>query len=179
MSYFKALLFALLFTLPVRGEELLSTTTHFSYQLNKKISLHLPDQKAKWRIGWEQKPLLVEFMLEGEKINHWSELLTFQWLPNEGKEDLPCSAVVDIMIARFVADYGRDVNWRKVVEDDTSMLFEWWVNPNNSDHQHEIFKLFKEEDGYYRIAYTTKKSIWSDQEREIWRKALGESILIP
>ncbi|MDF2549431.1 MAG: hypothetical protein K0S07_498 [Chlamydiales bacterium] len=171
----KYALAALLFLAPFQAEAV-PFTRPFSYPLEKTISLDIPEEPIHWVKGWEQRPLIAEFIPEGEHIDHWSHLLTFQWEPPAPYQDPDFSVFVERFTLGLVASYGARMKWKKIYSDDKELVLEWWVHPGPGE-QHEIFKLFRTEKGFLRVAYTTKKGEWSADERRNWQKAIEESRL--
>lgn len=136
------------------------------------------DDRA-WKAAWgEHKEYItsIEYLPAGDDINHWSELVTSQFMP--GLEALSAQEFVN----RFIANLKKSgvVFSSKILESNKNMvLFEFQVkNPQNLE-QDELQKVVKGKDGLYALHYAIKKSDMGAANRAKWVKNLKESTLKP
>lgn len=134
----------------------------------------------KWKKDYEQKAqeaAIIEFTLENESVQNWSELVTIQ-------KFIPLNIAVEDYYKEYLKLLKQSVNPSTVdskilSQDENSIFFEWWIDDQGPNAQHEWFKLFKSPNAYYAFRYTTKKMDKIGKAGESWKKIISDSKLNP
>jgi hypothetical protein len=132
-----------------------------------------------WKIGYQASNVqqsIIEYVLEGEVVENWSELATVQTMfnlpkasPNEFMEDLKVA-----MKARC-----PDVVWNVLNKSDNDILYEWIITTCSATYsQHEIARIITGEHNLYIIHYVTKTTPTSPEVRQKWIDLLKSVTLV-
>ncbi len=121
-----------------------------------------PFDDRDWELGYrsdEGDQVVQEYVLSGETVENWSELITVQSFFDPRDNTAP-----EYMM-RGVKDSTLqdcpDAMWNTIRVSETEALYEWRTEgcqgPVDSDDQYEIDRIIKGSSGIHRIAYTTKR----------------------
>ena len=144
-------------------------TMHATMQIGDSIIM-MGDEK--WRLGFVQNQNgggFEEYVLPGETVKNWSQLVTLQFLPGLQEQTNP-----DIFEARMKKDLARvcpDVKWESIKQDEASRLWAWSVQgcPGQPD-QSELARLVSTNQGFHIVHYAIKKAPMPDDKRSLWEQ---------
>lgn len=150
----------------------------------KTETVNPPFDDRDWALGHRSvqgDQAVREYILSGETIENWSELITVQsFFDPQGN-----TAPKDMM--RGVRDSTLqdcpDAMWNTIRVSETEVLYEWRTEgcqgPVDSDDQYEIDRIIKGAPGLHRIAYTTKRQPYlPEAERDEWVDRIGRAELV-
>lgn len=143
----------------------------------EQIAVHLDDRE--WEIGYKAKDDtqgIAEFVLKGETIQNWTELVTAQTFfglqKKAAAKDLAQAVIKDIKsicpdaICNIIKNGSKD------------LLFEWEIkNCPGQEDQHEISRVISGKEGIHLVHYVTKKLPLSPEKRNEWIKLLSLAAL--
>ncbi len=145
--------------------------------IGEKPQLHFDGRK--WVKGYEKADgtqSVVEYVLEGEAVNAWSELVTVNLL--FGLQQVPLSKVMENTKSIIVQSCPQ-TDWKNISEGTNNLIYEWEIKScPKAEKQHEIVRLLAGNDGMWTIRYTTKKVPISDDVRQKWIELLNAVTLI-
>lgn len=134
--------------------------------------------------SWEQgsklkskKDTIIEFVLKGETIQDWTELVTVNILYGFQRE---VSAKEYMLKTRnMLTKKFPEIKWFTIYGDHHNSVYEWEIkNHPIRDDQHEITRVFPGEKALYIFNYSTKKLPLSKKMRQKWIKIFKEVRLI-
>lgn len=134
------------------------------------------DNRA-WKAAWgEHKETIttIEYIPAGQNINHWSELITTQFIP--GLEEVSAKEFAN----RFFDDLKKSgvVYTTKIIEQQgKTVIFEFQVQQPKNLQQDELQKIVKGDKGIYVLHYTIKKEDMGEKNRQKWIQHLKNSTL--
>jgi len=107
--------------------------------------------------------LLMEFVPKGEKIDNWTELLTFQQLRRGRESPSPREFYESVKQVRDKRCPGL-TEWAIVEEAEGALLYEWKTTGlcENQPPQSELVRLIFGRNTGYRIAFTTRSPLTSE-----------------
>lgn len=137
--------------------------------------IHFNFDERDWEKGFQdsnQETSITEFVLKGENVDSWTELVSVQKL-------IPIEST-DIYYKEFIKQLKKAVApsavHSHIIQNSEGVLFfEWWILPPSPQAQHEWFKLFKTSEGTYVLRYTTKKMNTVEKARPIWEMILEKA----
>lgn len=142
------------------------------------IEYSLDQDGRKWKMGYNAKNdqiSIVEYVLENESIENWSELVTTQSSVNI---KISLEEFFDAFIKQLKESVpGSKVNARIISRGPNNLFGEWWIHDDSKDDQHEWFQLFKEGDTIAILRYTTKNLNNLEGKRKVWEHILGTAKL--
>lgn len=128
----------------------------------------------------KDKTSIVEYIVKGDNIDHWSELVSVQKLVPLGATSVD-QYYDEYVKALKIAVSPTEVHSRVIHKNDSPLLkdnfilFEWWIDGESPDAQHEWFKLIKTPHSTWVLRYTTKKLNDVEKVRKTWEKILDEA----
>jgi hypothetical protein len=140
-----------------------------------------------WTVGnqfEDQNQTIIEFVQSGEKIDNWTELLTYQ--VNKKPNNLE---PIDALVVRIHADNAKACPngfVQNVIAfgiqneiEEASIIYEWKLQkcPPHAD-QHEVAKIIYGKFSVFRLAYVAKTERLAPEKRERWIKYLKEARII-
>jgi len=141
-----------------------------------------------WTVGHQasdQNQRIFEFVRPGEKIDNWTELLTFQVLRKAANPE-----PIDAMVGRIHGDVAKlcpNGFVQNVIAqgfpteiEEASIIYEWKVTkcPPHTD-QHEVARVMYGKFSIFRLAYVAKTANLASEKREKWIKDLkGARIMV-
>lgn len=134
---------------------------------NEHIEFYL--NLNKWKQAFKNSnefAAIVEFTLQEENVNNWTELVTVQQLP-------PIEGTMDQYHHIFMDNLKKTISPSQayshiIKKSKNTLLFEWWI-PHGIFAQHEWFKLIKSPCSIWILRYTTKKMDQVEKERDTWK----------
>ena len=135
----------------------------------------------KWEVGFSHFPSSskggIEYVLSGESVTNWSELVTSQFAT--GLEGANLEQWLESFIHSMSERYTT-FNWSRIPTDDKTLLFEWSHQGGDVwPAQHEIKRAIQIDDSLYFLAYVKKTKDLEKDVREQWIKILKEAKLTP
>lgn len=142
---------------------------------------------TEWTVGYQaedQNQQTIEFVQSGERIDNWTELLTYQVYRKPKNLE-----TIDALVVRMHADdakvcpngFVQDVIAYGVQTEieEASIIYEWKFQkcPPHAD-QHEVAKIIYGKFSVFRLAYVAKTERLAPEKRERWIKDLKEARII-
>jgi hypothetical protein len=126
-----------------------------------------------WTVGNHQESggqRLTEYVLPGETVDNWKELVTSTVYP-----PVPIEALVDRIHALMSKDCPSLV-WNTIQQDERAAVFEWYdAGCGGYEPQVELDRLLIQSDGLYRLAYAVKmKGPLEPKRRKQWLDILTQ-----
>jgi hypothetical protein len=112
--------------------------------------------------------LIMEFVKKGEKIDHWTELITMQQFRRTKSSPAPRALYENVKALREKACPGV-TEWNIIEESDGALLFEWRTTADCQSHppQSELVRLIFAKRTYYRVGYNTRGELTAEA-RTTW-----------
>lgn len=132
-------------------------------------ALYAPSDGREWWVGYKADDgaqRILEFVLPGERVENWRELVTFQFF---GDPSFPSPKAAMDGLRNQMKQRCQNTVWNVLRQDERSVLYEWrtWNCPGQPD-QHEIARFLRLKEGTYRIAYAGKTKEISPSRRDQW-----------
>lgn len=130
-----------------------------------------------WKIGYQAsnaRESIVEYVLPGETVQTWTELITIQRFPGMSTKVTP--ALLFQRMKSSMQQRCRQAEWKIIRKSKNAVLYHWRTTGcANIKDQHEIAKLQRNRTGLYRFAYVSKKVPLSRDQFRLWRRLLGNA----
>ncbi len=144
----------------------------------KKISPVFDDRK--WELGWSQygssdnkmdNPVFDEYVLKGENVDNWSELVTIQFFPGLNRK---------VSIENYANDFKESINkicpntvWSsdKSKKDEIILYFSI-KNCSSQNNQSEILRIVNTDDDICVFHYAIKIAPMPESNKKTWTKNL-------
>ncbi len=130
-----------------------------------------------WKIGYQTsnaRVSIVEYVLPGETVQTWTELITIQQFLDLPAKITPASLFQQMKTS--MQQRCRQVDWKIIRKSKNAVLYQWRaIGCANIKDQHEIAKLQRNRNGLYRFAYVSKKVPLSREQYSLWRRLLGNA----
>lgn len=127
-----------------------------------------------WLASWGKKSpeiTTVEYIPNGDDINHWNELVTSQFIPN--------SEITPKIYASTFIDNLKKSGFDPVItmheDNDDEVLFEFQIKDPETQKQDEIQLIRKSKDGLYIVHYVIKQFDMGKENRKKWIDLLKQS----
>ena len=129
-----------------------------------------------WEVGYEasnDETAMVEFVLKGENVENWKELVTVQKVSfTQGSLDDYYKVFLKLLKESVAPAL---VNSKLIRKTSDTVFFEWWISGQGPQTQHEWMKIFKIDGGAISLRYTTKNVDQVEKVRKVWEKNIDES----
>lgn len=112
---------------------------------------------------------ITEYVLKGENVDGWSELVTVQTLPALNISPQQFAEAFLGELKRSVEP--TEVQSKIIDQTDKTILLEWWI-ATGPNAQHEWLKLIMTPQKTLALRYTTKKAEDVEKVRAAWEKIL-------
>ncbi|MHC4948533.1 MAG: hypothetical protein ACYTG1_09755 [Planctomycetota bacterium] len=150
--------------------------------IRPREEVRLESDGRPWRLGHRQvgrTQVNAEYVLPGETVQAWTELLSVQRLVGLAERDLPLRLFAEGMRSAF-RQQAPDGTWRVLRDGPTEIVYEFIV-PAGGDHpaQHEVARLILGEHDIHRVAYSRKGGAMTDADRDAWIDVLARAELGP
>ncbi len=148
------------------------------------LALERPElhfDKRKWKQGFQanqSNQRLVEYVLEGETVENWSELVTAQLLLGvQEKSTLDEYLKFSEKVLRGSAK--GNVEWKVIRRGPKEVLYEWKLtNDPKIPDQHEIARVIVGREGFHVLHYAAKTSKLPDDKRQEWIRLLSAARIL-
>jgi hypothetical protein len=145
------------------------------------INWPIPVLDKEWVTGFSQKKAgefkIVEFVLKGETVHNWSELLTIQnFVSTRGSPEAFFEGLKALREKRCPGSTA----WSVIEQDERSILYEWRAKPcAGFPEQHEISRIIDGKWNRFRIAYTAKVSEIPTKTRDafVWSMSNAKVVI--
>lgn len=141
---------------------------------NEKTNLFFDNRN--WIASWgKDEPAIttVEYLIKGDNIDHWTELVTSQFLPGLQNRTTP-KIFADSTMAHMKQS-GLSPLFTTHLETPKDFIFEFQISSPTSVIQDEIQRIFATDKGIYIIHYVIKKADMGEQERQNWIQLLKKA----
>lgn len=113
----------------------------------------------------------VEYVVNGEDINQWHELITSQVFP---QNQLTPQQFADLFIEGLK---GYQATSHFIQQTSDQVVFEWKVASPEADKQDELLMIRRGSNGLYLLHYAMKETDMGEVNRDIWVKNLEASTI--
>jgi len=128
-----------------------------------------------WRVGFSSDrggQVIFEFVLPGETVKAWTEMVTFQSFPG-------AQARLEETMLGMRESILRDCPtalWNVIRREPTAITYEWQAaDCPKVANQWEVSKLMRGETALHRAAYATKRLPVGDDVRAEWRERIDKA----
>ncbi len=146
-------------------ERLLAETTSQAYP--DKLDLKFDGRP--WQAAWgkqDEQSNMVEYVVAGESIDHWQELVTSQYYAGLQTRSDP-EGLMNYVIGSL-KQQGFEPEWTVISKTPNETLFEYKIHAPAAQVQHEIQRIFVSENGIYVVHYVIKKHDMGMTQRAQW-----------
>jgi len=132
-----------------------------------------------WNIGYQASNFqgsIIEYVLNDESINNWTELVTIQTFLGLQK-NASAQAFAD-QTKEKLKQQCPDLKWIILKQTEDDVMYEWSIKncPADKD-QHEIARIIKGQYGMYIFHYVTKKMPIDPKIRNEWIKLIKSATI--
>jgi len=149
-----------------------STTAHVLPEEQVVVNF---DQR-KWHLGHTAEKggqRIKEFVLPGENVNNWTELVTVQSFLGAQKR---MTAEEIVLGMKQQLNECPKAMWRIIQGDNDEFLYEWQtVDCPGWDNQYELAKVIRGQTAIHRVAYANRKLPISEETRRQWTHLVGQA----
>lgn len=142
------------------------------FDYNDEVWISFDDRK--WQAGHQEvnrHTLNTEFVLAGQVVQDWSELVSHQRMFYASRGQTPRQIME--RIRKLTRQAVPDVVWAVLAESDNDVMYEWRTKGSDEqDAQHEIARLIAGERDVHRVAYVAKGEELDPDKRETWMKII-------
>ena len=148
----------------------------FIYLFSSNALAHEPVKpifdNRQWELGWSQPQtqqglVFDEYVLKGENVESWSELVTVQFLPGINKQTT--LSAFEASNKGGISAACPSVNWQSVSEDKNQLVWYWHViNCPGQPNQSNLTRVVETPSGFHVFQYAIKKSPMPESLRKTW-----------
>lgn len=158
------------------GENIPQTgTVDLVSKLAEKVTLNFDGRP--WGLGFSsenQGHIISEFVLPGETVHSWTELVTLHVSPP--KQVKPSELMLNQKAVILVR--CPDVKWSVMRKGKEEIIYEWQVtNCPGVGSEQEISKIIQGKTAIHRVAYTTKRVPMPEETRDTWTALIAKAKL--
>lgn len=133
----------------------------------------------KWELAWSQNPgaagtgstVFDEYVLKGENVDHWSELVTIQFFPGLNKD-----VTLEVFEAQNkwgLVQICPTIQWQSLSQSQNERMWAWAAKDcPGVENQSEIARVVKTNEGIHMFHYAIKKSPMPAPVEKIWTQNL-------
>lgn len=130
--------------------------------------------KRSWELGWNQNKddsVFEEYVLKGESVDNWSELVTIQSFP--GMQKNTNLDVFEGTMKVKLSTVCPSIKWVPISQTDNERIWKWTIEgcPGQPD-QSELAMAKKTKEAIHLWHYAIKKSPFPKGVEEVWLKNL-------
>jgi hypothetical protein len=133
-----------------------------------------------WKVGFEnaaEEGFIREFVLEGQTVENWSELVTVQLFLMDNKVK---PETFSNRAKQLIQKTCPNCVWNELSRTSTSMIYEWSVRAcKGQPDQSELARVIIGRDGVYVLHYAVKKVPMPASNRKFWLDSLGKVKIDP
>lgn len=141
------------------------------------LTLHFDDRD--WELGYEDEEagiMIREYVVDGESVEAWTELVTAQFFSN--LQGIDPQEFVDIMEENMKSDVTGDVEWNVLNKKDDEVMYEFILTNDDlyPDH-HEMARAIVVDDGLFVLHYAIMEAPMSDDHHKQWEDLLEKATI--
>lgn len=156
------------------NKQILSKTPVIPDIVNQeKLAIQFDDRP--WHAAWGKKAsgiVTIEYVVLGENINHWNELVTSQFFP--GLEEVTLKEFANT-IFYSLNKTGISPEITILKQNEHQVIFEFKISKPSNMQQDEIQSITKTPKGFYVLHYVIKKANMGADNRKKWLKNIENS----
>ncbi len=144
----------------------------------ERPEIHFDDRI--WKVGYEvarENQIMVEFILENETIDHWTELVTTQFFKN-----LQQKTSLENYLAstkKSIQERCASLQWNVVRSTKSDVIYEWSVSGcAGVADQSEIARVIKGAEGIHVLHYAIRAPALPSKKRKEWLALLTQARLL-
>lgn len=127
-----------------------------------------------WKLGWSQNQdaaIYEEYVVNGESVENWSELVTIQFFPGLQTQTHP--EIFEANQQASLSSVCPEVKWESLSQSEDERIWKWSIKgcPGQPD-QSEIARLKKTDGGFHLWHYAIKKSPMPSENETLWLEKL-------
>ena len=116
---------------------------------------------------------ITEYVLPGEVVEAWTELVTVQRMPGLGNRAQPLELMT--VVRKETLKHCRSTTWTVLRQEKDEVLYQWGHQGcRKFDDVFEVAKLYREGSSIVRVAWATKKLPVTEETRATWIKVIGD-----
>lgn len=133
-----------------------------------------------WELGWtiaqeanapQNGQVYEEYVLKGETVQNWSELVTIQFFPDLNKKTTLEN--FEALNKKELSKTCPSVKWRSLSNTEDERMWEWDVKDcKAAADQSDLTRIVKTDKGVFVFHYGIKKSPMPDDKKKEWEKNL-------
>ncbi|MFA6357962.1 MAG: hypothetical protein WCY09_04775 [Candidatus Omnitrophota bacterium] len=127
-----------------------------------------------WKLGWSQNEkgaVYEEYVLDGEVVENWSELVTIQFFPGLNK-NVSLDTFISLQKKAMFAEYPL-MKWESLYESEDERIWKWTIpGEKNQAGESEIARLKRTDEGFHIWHYAIKKSPLPPEKAKVWLEKL-------
>lgn len=153
-----------------------AASTPVSPDILKDEKQNIQFDNRPWKAAWgKQTPEIstIEYIVVGDDINNWKELVTTQFLPLKNVTPVQFGEQFLENLSKSGVKYTVD----EIENTPTQLIYEFKVQSPDNLQQDEIQKITQGKDGLYVMHYAIKTSDMDDSNRKTWITNLKNSTL--
>ncbi|MUV36855.1 hypothetical protein JNUCC1_00659 [Lentibacillus sp. JNUCC-1] len=143
----------------------------------ERVDFHFDDRD--WEVGFEAEEMgdmTREYVVEGESVNAWSELVTVQFFSS--LRELKPAEFAEMLEQQINSDVEGNIEWNIFNEESDSVMYEFTLtgDPSITD-QYEMARVISHEDGLYVLHYAIAEAPVPDDTYDKWTKLLQKATI--
>ena len=145
--------------------------TQFNYD-RVKVAF---DQRS-WVPAWGKNGpdmVTVEYVVKGDDINSWDELITSQYMPGAQNRTTPSEFANRVM--QGLKQQVPGVKTTVLESSPKEVIFEFKIDQPKAMAQHEVQRAFWKDDGIYVVHYVIKKPDMGTAAKTAWVSRLKQA----
>jgi len=132
--------------------------------------LKFDEEGRNWIFAGKAKTGESTFIPEGETLGSWTELFVVH---HESQSRVPLEKYAHTFIDALNKKESGLINSKILQSDDSSLVFEWWMDADIPNAQHGLVKIYYTGEGLAFMRYTTK----AEAIKPIWYKIFSDTFV--
>jgi len=127
-----------------------------------------------WVPAWGKQAdnlTVVEYLVNGDDINHWQELVTSQFMPGLNLKTTPMD--LSMFIQSNLEKTGHQFAFNYFLQTPNDVIFEYKIAEPSPEN--EIQRILSTPKGFHVLHYAVKKADMGDAERNKWITLLKQA----
>jgi hypothetical protein len=142
--------------------------------------MNLYFDNRQWEIGWwnqKTRQPLFHYVLKGQTVNNWSELLTVQFYPKPAPDRINLKKLAYEQ-TMFLQRLGFQPHLQLIAESPNDILYEFQVEGAGSQNEQSLIRIIRGEKGIYQVNYDSRPTM-SRKHRTTWIQLLSQATIKP
>jgi hypothetical protein len=127
-----------------------------------------------WKLGWSQNQgdgIYEEYVVDGDNVENWSELVTIQYYPGLQKQTNP--DVFEALLHTNLSSVCPGIKWDSLYQTEDERIWRWSITGcQGQPDQSEIARMKKTDEGFHVWHYAIKKSPMPSENETLWLEKL-------